>query len=61
MIRCREVVELVTDYLDDALPPTRYQDVAAHLQHCDGCHAFVEQIRVTIGLVRRNFTSAMEN
>ena len=34
---CRELVELVTDYLDDALPPALRVAVDRHLDDCDGC------------------------
>jgi anti-sigma factor RsiW len=46
-ISCREVVELVTAYLDGALPPDQMQRVAAHLEGCHACVEYVEQIRVT--------------
>ena len=46
-ISCREVVELVTAYLDGALSPEDSARVQAHLAHCDPCVRYVEQIRVT--------------
>jgi anti-sigma factor RsiW len=42
---CAEVVELVSDYLDGALPPGRAEDVAAHLSGCPGCTEYVDQVR----------------
>jgi anti-sigma factor RsiW len=43
-ISCREVVEIVTDYLDGALAP----DVLASLEeHLAPCQIYVEQIRQT--------------
>ncbi len=47
-IACIELVELVTDYLDGALDETQRARVDAHLAECDGCTAYVEQIRTTI-------------
>ena len=47
-IVCRELVELVTPYLDDALPPDERALVDAHLASCDGCEAYVQQMRMTI-------------
>ena len=47
---CRELVELITDYLDGKLPDdirTRFED---HLTGCDGCTNYLEQIRQTIRL-----------
>jgi anti-sigma factor RsiW len=49
---CQELVELVTDYLEDALTPEERERFEAHLDDCPGCRAYVEQMRVTIRLVR---------
>ena len=46
-IACQELVELVTDYLEDALPPRERRVVEHHLAKCDGCAAYVEQMRET--------------
>jgi anti-sigma factor RsiW len=53
MIRCRELVELVTAYLDDALRPDERASIDAHLARCDGCTAYVQQFQTTIALIRR--------
>jgi len=45
---CRELVELVTDYLEDALDPLTRERFVAHLRECDGCAAYVEQMRTTV-------------
>ncbi len=50
---CREVVELVTDYLDDALGPKARAGFDAHLRDCDGCAAYLEQLRTTIRVAGR--------
>jgi anti-sigma factor RsiW len=47
-IHCQEIVELVTDYLEGALDPDMTAEVQAHLELCDGCDIYVEQIRATI-------------
>jgi anti-sigma factor RsiW len=47
-LTCQELVELVTDYLEDALPPAdrlRFED---HLGICPGCATYLDQMRVTI-------------
>lgn len=46
-ISCRELVELVTAYLDGALAPELHQRVDAHLEGCPYCVNYVEQIRIT--------------
>jgi anti-sigma factor RsiW len=50
-IVCRELVELVTPYLEDALPPDERALVDQHLASCDGCEAYVQQMRLTIRAV----------
>ena len=49
-VSCQELVELVTDYLDGALPPAERASFDAHIAGCDGCRAYLEQIRLTIRL-----------
>ena len=52
-VECREVVELVTAYLENVLPPAERDLVEQHLLTCGGCEAYVEQMRRTIDLVGR--------
>jgi anti-sigma factor RsiW len=47
-LACIELVELVTEYLDDALPASERERIERHLGECDGCDRYVEQIRQTI-------------
>ncbi|MFN3256440.1 MAG: zf-HC2 domain-containing protein [Ilumatobacter sp.] len=49
-IRCADAVELVTDYLDDALNRADFAAFRHHLDGCEGCTIFVDQIRMTIQL-----------
>jgi predicted anti-sigma-YlaC factor YlaD len=46
-ITCQEVVELVTDYLERALPAEEASLFEQHLSFCEGCIVYVEQIRAT--------------
>ena len=45
---CQEMIEVVTNYLDDALPPDEQQRFERHLSYCAGCNTYVDQIRETI-------------
>ncbi|MEV0999337.1 zf-HC2 domain-containing protein [Nonomuraea sp. NPDC050202] len=45
---CTEVLALVTEYLDAALPPGRQRTVADHLEACPGCSAWLAQLLATI-------------
>lgn len=44
---CRDLVEVVTAYLDGALGEVDRRRFEAHLADCEDCVAYVEQIRVT--------------
>jgi anti-sigma factor RsiW len=50
-LSCQEVVELVTDYLDGALSGEDAALFEQHLNFCDGCVWYVDQIRTTIEAV----------
>jgi anti-sigma factor RsiW len=52
-LACQEVVELVTDYLEGALPRGERHRFEAHLADCPHCTAYLEQMRVTIRLTGR--------
>jgi anti-sigma factor RsiW len=45
---CRELVEIVTLYLEGEMPPAERERFEQHLAICDGCSAYVEQMRWTI-------------
>ena len=49
-LSCQELVELVTSYLEDALPADDREQFDRHLETCDGCGEYVEQMRATIAL-----------
>jgi predicted anti-sigma-YlaC factor YlaD len=50
---CREMVELVTEYLEGAMPARERAIFEAHLAVCPGCTAYFEQMRQTIGALGR--------
>ena len=37
MTHCEEVLEHLSDYLDEELPPGMHEDIARHLQGCQSC------------------------
>ena len=49
-LSCQELVELVTSYLEDALPPDDRASFEHHIAGCTGCHEYVRQMRQTIEL-----------
>ena len=51
-VACREFVELVTDHLEGALPEHVERAVLAHLELCDPCVIYLEQMRSTTAALR---------
>jgi anti-sigma factor RsiW len=47
-LTCKELVELVTGYLDGSLRGRRLRRFEAHLSACDGCTRYVAQMQATI-------------
>ena len=47
-LTCKELVEIVSDYLEGALPSGERARFEAHLATCHGCNAYLEQMKQTI-------------
>jgi hypothetical protein len=52
-VTCQQVVELVSDYLDQALSPEEASLFEQHVNFCDGCHWYLDQMRSTVATVGR--------
>jgi anti-sigma factor RsiW len=50
---CQQAVELVTDYLEDALPRSERRRFERHLASCPHCTEYLAQMRATIKLAGR--------
>lgn len=55
---CGELVDLVTDYMDDAVDPEQRARFERHLTECPGCVRYVEQTRTTVSLLPRMLSRA---
>jgi anti-sigma factor RsiW len=49
---CQELVELVTAYLEDALPARDRGRFEAHLRDCPYCEIYLDQVRQTMRRLR---------
>ena len=58
-LTCKEVVELVTEYLSDAMADADRARFDAHLAGCDPCTEYLRQMRTTIALSGRLDPAAM--
>jgi anti-sigma factor RsiW len=47
-LACREIVELVTDYLEGTLKPTDRTRFETHIAGCEACTAYLHQMRETL-------------
>jgi anti-sigma factor RsiW len=50
-LTCRELVELVTDYLEGVLPESERARFAEHIDCCGWCLKYTAQIRETVQVV----------
>ncbi len=50
---CRELFELLMDYLEGALPPPQVELVEAHIADCDDCRSYIGAYREARDLVAR--------
>jgi anti-sigma factor RsiW len=51
-LACVHVVELVTDYLEGALPEADARRLERHLGTCPGCTEYLQQLRKIAGSLR---------
>ncbi|HVA72840.1 MAG TPA: anti-sigma factor [Candidatus Limnocylindrales bacterium] len=47
-MKCRNVVEELSDYLDGELDLNLQQSLEVHLEHCEDCHLLVDTTKKTI-------------
>ena len=52
-ITCKEVVELVTDYLEQTLLPEVQARFEAHVADCPGCETYIAQVQKTVAMLRK--------
>jgi anti-sigma factor RsiW len=51
LFTCKDLVQLVTAYLEGTLPTPQRARFEAHLAVCPGCTAYLDQMRTTIRLI----------
>ena len=50
-IACNELVELLTEYLEGALPPAEVAAIEEHLRGCEACRTYLDQLRATVDVL----------
>lgn len=53
MLRCRDIVELLGEYIDGELDPATAEALRAHLADCRECTAFIKTYRGTVRMTRQ--------
>jgi anti-sigma factor RsiW len=51
-VLCRDLVEVVTDYLEDALSTAERAAFEQHLHACPWCLTYLDQVRMTSTVVQ---------
>jgi len=49
---CKDIFELLSQYLDEELPNDVCHEIDSHIQGCPPCVEFVESLKKSIGLTR---------
>ncbi|HTU60655.1 MAG TPA: zf-HC2 domain-containing protein, partial [Polyangiales bacterium] len=49
-LTCKEIVELVTDYLEGHMAPSQRAQFEQHILTCPPCTTYLEQMRTMVGL-----------
>ena len=52
-MRCRQVVDKISEYLDGELDPELVREMERHMEHCDDCRLVVDTTRKTIEIFCR--------
>jgi mycothiol system anti-sigma-R factor len=56
---CREVFELLSDYVDGELDPARREALAKHLTACPPCESFLKTFQKTRDICRESLMEEM--
>ena len=55
MMNCREILALLSDYIDEELDEGICQEIEGHMAECPGsCSAFTNTFRMTISLYQKS-------
>jgi anti-sigma factor RsiW len=53
MISCKEMVDLIMDYLDNNLDDEAAKAFDMHIEGCEDCHAFLNTYKKTVSLTHQ--------
>jgi anti-sigma factor RsiW len=47
-MRCRQVVDRISEYIDGELDPELVREMERHMEHCEDCRIVVDTTRKTV-------------
>ena len=50
---CRELVQVINDYIEGVMPPGDRKRFEEHLAVCPGCQTYLDQMRQTVSALGR--------
>ena len=53
MISCKEIADLILDYLENNLDAENIKEFDRHIEGCVDCHAFLNTYKKTVSLTRQ--------
>ena len=53
MISCKDVVDLIMDYIENNLDPETVKDFDMHIDGCGCCHGFINTYKKTVSLTHQ--------
>ncbi len=56
---CRQLLRLLSDYIDEELETALCQELEAHLAACESCRIVVDTLRKTVLLYRSSYPPAL--
>ena len=60
-MRCRQVVDKISEYLDGGLDPALVRELERHLEHCEDCRVVVDTTRKTIDVFSHTEPAPLPN
>ena len=60
-MRCRQVVDKISEYLDGGLDPGMVRELERHLEHCEDCRVVVDTTRKTVEIFYQTEPAPLPN
>jgi anti-sigma factor (TIGR02949 family) len=58
-MRCRQVIDKISEYIDGELDPELVRELERHLEHCEDCSIVVDTTHKTVEIFYRTEPAAL--